>query len=446
VLMGSNLVIHKFLCAYCALYERDPGLFTKVTMKLYICPEGHNDLGRFLAWTDKWYQRHVYAPFVSSVPLAPQYSVKETFPASLLEECEMQSTLPVNLLREMLQHYVRCAEHTENIRVYDVQCWTEQHAGLRRMSMTNTQFLDDDVFSDGDKEGGSRASMDGGKSPGGGGGGGGAAKEEGSAGPVFALSPNLLVPFVTSMEIGILSQVEAYKFSMMKQDNTLKDILGDKEFIRTHGGGDFPNLTISYQSANLNQKATKDVKYISGEFVSISVCNVPEGIRGFETSQIDEEEKFGTWSGLTLCVRRNQGPLKALLAQGGGKNKLTAAEADRYIDIMKSTDSFGMQSIDEEVDPKASKVLLVGTVSVHVTNPKDSFYILVDGALVGPLKKITVGQSALKHDHGKATAFDIPVQSFFPVAAFNRNDEEKGRRKKEGQKEGGVGGVGGGGD
>lgn len=127
------------------------------------------------------------------------------------------------------------------------------------------------------------------------------------------MTPHVLVPFITSIEIGILSQVEAYKFNMMKQDESLKQILSDKEFIRNHGGGNFPPLTISYRPTNLGGKATKEEKEISGEFVSISICNVPEGIRAFETSNLEEKEKFGTWSGLTLAVRRNQGKLKDLL-------------------------------------------------------------------------------------------------------------------------------------
>ena len=89
VLMGSNLILHKFLCAYAAVYEENAELLKSVDMRIYVCPEGQNDMGRFLAWTDKWYQRHVFAPFSSGVPLAPQYSTKETFPASLLDECEM---------------------------------------------------------------------------------------------------------------------------------------------------------------------------------------------------------------------------------------------------------------------------------------------------------------------------------------------------------------------
>ncbi|GMH75329.1 hypothetical protein TrST_g7980 [Triparma strigata] len=408
VLMGSNLVLHKYLCAYSAVFEREPETLKKVDLRLYICPEGQNDLGRFLAWSDAWYKRHVYSAFVGAVTMAPQYGINETFPCSLLDECEMHTTLPVNLLREMLQHYVRTAEHTENVRVYDVQCWTEQDENLRRMSTTDN-FLDND--GDYDLFGGDSGAANSVKK---------LAEEKI---PVFALTPNVIVPFITSLEIGILSQVEAYKFDMMKQSATLKDILSDKEFIRAHGGGTFPELQVSYRASNLNQKATDEIKEISGEFVSISVCNIPEGIRGFETSLIEEEEKFGTWNGLTLAVRRNQNKLKDLLFN---KTKLSPAEAEKYIETMKNKDSFGIQSKDEEQDPHVAKMIIVGTVSIQVTKPQDNFYILADGALVGPLKKITVGPSALKHSKGEAHSFSVPIQSFFPVAAFTREDKEGG--------------------
>ncbi len=414
VLMGSNLVLHKYLCAYSAVYEKTPDLLERVDLRVYVCPEGHNDLGRFLAWTDKWYQRHVFTPFAGAVPLAPQYNISETFPASLLDECEMHQTLPVNLLREMLQHYVRSAEHTESIRVYDVQCWTEQDTtSLRRLSMRESLCDDDyDIFGDNQKSADKKKKEE----------------EEEEKMPVFGLTPNFLVPFITSIEIGILSQVEAYKFNMMKQKEGLKDILCDKEFIKTHGGGEFPNLRLSYRACNLNQKATMETKEIMGEFVSISMSNIPEGIRGFDTSMIGEEEKFGTWSGLTLAVRRNQGKLKDLTDK---KTRLTALEAEKFIEHMKSRDSFGIQSSDEEEDPHAAKMLLVGTVTIQVTKPRDSFYILADGALVGPLKKISVGPSTLKHSGVSSKNFEVPIQSFFPVAAFSRqesggDDEEAG--------------------
>ena len=446
VLMGSNLILHKFLCAYAATYEVNAALLNSVDMRIYICPEGQNDMGRFLAWTDKWYQRHVFAPFATGVPLAPQFSGRETFPASLLEEYDMHSTLPVNLLREMLQHYVRTADHTEKIKVFDMQVWTENDVALRRMSLAGHKmdsFMDELLF-----ESGLDSNMDllGSSNNGGGGG----ANNDGSAPalsspkssptkekkkkkageeevveeemPVFGITPNVRVPFITSMEIGILSRVEAYKFNMMKQSESLTDILGDKAFMETLGGSDFPTVQISYRTSNLNQKASEETKVINGEFLSISVSNIPEGIRGFETSVIGDEEKFGTWSGLTMSVRRNKGKLKETLDK---KTKLTAVEIEKFINLMKSQDSFGIQNENEDADQYDAKTLLVGTISVQVTRPRDSFYILVDGALVGPVKKITVGPSGLKHAAGEKGAWEIPIQSFFPVAAFKSGEESE---------------------
>jgi hypothetical protein len=102
-----------------------------------------------------------------------------------------------------------------------------------------------------------------------------------------------------------------------------------------------------------------------------------------------------------------------------------SSEVDAYVETMKSQDSFGIQSLAENVedDPFAAKMLMVGTLTVQVTKQSDSFYILADGALVGPLKKITVGPSALKHKVDETSDFELPVQSFFPVAAFDRDKE-----------------------
>lgn len=202
--MGSNLILHKFLCSYYAIYEMKPDILERVGLKIYICPESGNDLGRFLAWTDAWYKRHVFSPFACAVPLAPQYSANDEFPTSILSECKMHNTLPVRLLREMLQHYVRCAEHTERISVFEVKCWAEESVELRRISCTRKNDDGDRFRSrDGaplDKKG-SKAADPKDQSNGG----GSRISEEKM--PLFGITPSVVVPFITSLEIGILTQV-----------------------------------------------------------------------------------------------------------------------------------------------------------------------------------------------------------------------------------------------
>ena len=53
VLMGTNIILHKYVCAYTAVHEGEPELLKGVDLRIYVCPEGGNCLGRFLAWNDK---------------------------------------------------------------------------------------------------------------------------------------------------------------------------------------------------------------------------------------------------------------------------------------------------------------------------------------------------------------------------------------------------------
>ena len=442
VLMGTNIIIHKYLCAYSALYSTDQTLISSVDIKLYIIPEGQNDLGRFLAWTDKWYERHIFNLFARMIPLAPHYSITEAFPSSVLDECEMHGTLPVNLLREMAQHYVRCAEHVGEVKVHDVRCWTNQDPSLRRLSHPVAVGADPDgegrlAVDDANNNANNNANE----------------KELERASisnlyntsdklSVFGIVPDLVVPFATSIEIGLLTSMESYKYQMMSQSSTMKDLLMSKEFIKDFAGFETVPLTITYRPSDLEGNATRETEEIHGEFVSVSICNVPEGIRGFETSYVEGGDKFGQWNGLTMCLRKNRGTLKELLNR---KTKLSAVEADKFIETMTDKSSFGVRQKsvgglgvagDEEVEDgadkgthgddhhhhnndkhnmHAAKEIMVGTVSIQVSRPRDTFHILSDGNVIGPLKKITIGPSAVLHGQdGDVVDFKLPLHSFFP--------------------------------
>ena len=115
-------------------------------------------------------------------------------------------------------------------------------------------------------------------------------------------------------------QAEAYKLSTSR-NKSLKDILSDREFFKEHDGGSFPPLQLNYSASNLVGKGTKEVKEMVGEFVSISICNIPEGIRDFETSFVEEEDKFGTWSGLSLAVRRNKDKVRRRAELESGRER-----------------------------------------------------------------------------------------------------------------------------
>jgi hypothetical protein len=100
VLMGSNTVLHRFLCAYVVLLSQHPDIVQGVQvllfplppppltdpsrlvqMELFLTPVGKNKLGTFLARSDKWYRRHIYDSFKGPLGICPQVTFLHTPPS-----------------------------------------------------------------------------------------------------------------------------------------------------------------------------------------------------------------------------------------------------------------------------------------------------------------------------------------------------------------------------
>ena len=99
------------------------------------------------------------------------------------------------------------------MQVFDCRCWTNQDAGLRRLShpvndsnRSSSSIDAKTIFSSSDNSNGTEdrgSTVE------------GAISEEKIS--VFGLVPDVVVPFATSIEIGLLTSVESYKYQMMKQ-------------------------------------------------------------------------------------------------------------------------------------------------------------------------------------------------------------------------------------
>jgi hypothetical protein len=74
VLMGSNMIIHRFLAAYIAICTDKEYSILDVNLEVYIVPQGKNYLGLYLARADKWYRRHIFDSFKGSLGICPLYS------------------------------------------------------------------------------------------------------------------------------------------------------------------------------------------------------------------------------------------------------------------------------------------------------------------------------------------------------------------------------------
>ena len=131
---------------------------------MFVVPVGRNDLAIFLARTDLWYQRHIYATFLQPLALCPQFPGEEEFSNELLHEAGFGEALPVQFLRTTLQDFTRQAMQVLPVCVFDCVCWTELGAGNLG--------------------------------------------EDASSALLQQQAPDVIVPFITSAEIGILTQAK----------------------------------------------------------------------------------------------------------------------------------------------------------------------------------------------------------------------------------------------
>jgi len=141
--MGSNIAIHHFVVSFVTLRRTRPEIFQQLDIRVFIIPEGRNDLGTFLARRDKWFKRYVFAPFTSALPICPQYPINQDI-QHLCEESPMHMSLPSALLQRLVQNYVRLASQVTPVCVFDCCCWTtsdlvEEDGGDTTMLNTNAE-------------------------------------------------------------------------------------------------------------------------------------------------------------------------------------------------------------------------------------------------------------------------------------------------------------------
>jgi len=215
VVMGDNATIHRFVLAFFAFQRLNPRLHASVRINVFLVPlqEERNDLARCLAMSDPWYQRHVFAAFSGGLNLTPRFSVPEPVPTGIAQELSMKDLLPVQKLKSLLQDYTRIATQEVPICAFECQCWTPEGsilpnkrsstASVRESSMSRTESVkiaEDDP-------------------------------------------PDLVIPFLTSAQIGLLVDVQLFRRTIQDSKRAtdrspdgrlrLKDVLKDESFPST---------------------------------------------------------------------------------------------------------------------------------------------------------------------------------------------------------------------
>eukprot|EP00602_Paraphysomonas_sp_CaronLab_P007341 CAMPEP_0185034502 /NCGR_PEP_ID=MMETSP1103-20130426/24456_1 /TAXON_ID=36769 /ORGANISM="Paraphysomonas bandaiensis, Strain Caron Lab Isolate" /LENGTH=1089 /DNA_ID=CAMNT_0027571189 /DNA_START=131 /DNA_END=3400 /DNA_ORIENTATION=+ len=395
VLMGCNIVIHRFLCAYVVLLTDHPDLTSKIDLRLYLVPVGNNKLGTFLARSDKWYRRHIYDSFRGPLGICPQYPYDSECSVESLEDSGIQKSLPVTSLRKLLQDYVRQANNTYNVCVFEVLCWAASEEPTSPSSSSpraSGSFESDD--------------------------------------PSTLLhsqsSPDIVIPFVMQIEIGFKAQLERFKHAPMEtlhQKQPLKTSMNftakatPKEIVMDRDSHISPiELSISYMPCSMSGAATnrgmpnKDQTSAMSKidsYANLSFNNFPmasssrDDYLGGSSEGVDQQ-LVPNAPHVNFLVMNTQ-PCKGPLYDAYVARKRNQRSVDEFFKALKDPESFE--------SPQA-----IGAVEVDVINTKDKFHILVDGALYGPFRRIVIRSCQVgveaSSDHGIAT---VPIMTHMPI-------------------------------
>lgn len=398
VLMGSNLVVHRFLCAYVALYTRTDFCLSDYDFEIFIVPQGKNHLGIFLARSDKWYRRHVFDSFKGALGVCPQYSAVREYSNYDFDDLNMQECLPVKNLRQLLHNYVRQATQKYSFPVFECLCWAAyaEESAKKKASPTDASANDMNVFNQ--------------KS-----------------------SHDIIIPFLMQVQLGLFAQLEQFreKPSSMtklerqndkrlsahihheKENLSMRECFADKDamFNSTDLSLQYLPSSITAPGCNANkslhQNATTPSTIQVDTFTSLSVSNFP----CHNTSRDDLTKKKVP----TDTVPSEQLVMESQLCKG--------ACADLFMNRRKSAKA--MEAFLDSLHDKSTfeRPRHIGAVEINVTNSTDNFHILVDGALYGPFRRLIIRSCAPKEDEkvaeGAGQSPDegvmIPIMTYMPL-------------------------------
>ncbi len=293
VVMGSNAVLHRFVCCYVALRHLHPELCDNIDFNVYVCPIGKSDVTAFIAQHDGWYRKNVYIPFHAPLIMCPQVkSVQNrgndemTFATSdtgasastpaigspqhtsnltsrfsnLKDNSSSASNtnnsndtsgyvldaVPTRFLRYVLQDYVRSAHFALPIRIFDCECWGDQEA---------IEF------------------------------------------PASALGkPDQTIPFVTRAELGLGAAIAQYSNRPEFRGNfmgeaasngqgtfpTIQEIVNDKEFVKIFSPTVELNVSIypmtvdgKFSAAESDKIELRESSYVSLVVANVSSYTIP---------------------------------------------------------------------------------------------------------------------------------------------------------------------------
>ena len=381
VIMGGNIVWHRFVCSVVNLTEKYGNWMDEVDLLVYTLPPGHNEIAKYLACQDLWYRRHIYAPFLEGPPnLAPQYSIDDemhercldgqfTYIVDRMKQSDnigiggILNSLPVQVLRENFQNYMRTARCRTPIAINECLCWKADETS-RSSDVASESF--------------------------------------------FNSRQSIIIPFLCSVEIGLLAEVERFRQDKMQNSRSRVDSEADAAPVSSSvrdndfAAGYKTSVLVHIEAPSIGSSKTpraneEEASYLPDTvcFSTITITNTmlrcgPSEVQPDEPDPNDDRATpLESW--LVLQTRPCAGPLLEYKALRTG---LRDRQAETLIGALKDRSLMSERK-------HASRV------NVSVAEGGDPFYILVDGSVRGPFTKVSL--QPLAH------VPPINVMSFFPV-------------------------------
>lgn len=362
--LGCNRTLHRLLCSLLSLRVSYADVYKSVHVQIYIVPVGRNDVAAHLALQDGWYRRHVFVPFVAPPVICPQLSVRfkpESF------DVDTAIPGPCGKYRQLMESYVRDAQETVPVFVFDCECWINA-------DVMDAQTADED--------------------------------------------PYVKIPFCCRAEIGLkaaaarFASVDAIGGVGMKSSDKdvdsnygygklcpeLRQVLHDRNFVRTGvGPGLTGKLSIHHSTEGAGLGSVQSGTLEETALASVIISNCPaytlpnernDYVVGQEAFTTKNSVANPTRPSLELAVLPCSSALMELLKKKDKKSR----EVDTVFDTMQN----------ETVSYYCNVVEIVAK--------EKPFDIALDDQIYGPFFKIRIKQTTL--DDGP---FKLPVQVFSPL-------------------------------
>lgn len=248
-------------------------------------------------------------------------------------------------------------------------------------------------------------------------------------------TPHIIIPFVMQVQLGLLAQLEQFRdkpssMSKLERQNekmslhsqhekgtlSMRECFADKDamFSGTELSLQYLPSSITAPSGGANkaaahQNARSPSTSQVDTFATLSITNFP-----CHNSSRDDfsKKKEGTDSQLSEQLIMESQMCKGSFADAFQNRRKNAKAMDGFLEALHDKSSF-------------SHPQHIGAAEINATNPKDSFHILVDGALYGPFSRLIIrscspgGENSNRHKSEDSQLPDeglsLPVMTYMPL-------------------------------